>query len=898
LIEATEIPSKGSSVMSNVGSSGRRSTLPAARDFARRLPGQICLFPIKRNVKAPPLIANNLNRASQHDKQWQRWHDAHPGCNWGVSCPKSRLIVLDVDVRDGKPGANTLFDLEMRHGQLPTTLRVRTPSGGEHIYFAEANGVVHRHGQGVHGFGEGVDSTGYVLIPGSSVDGKSYTVINDAPIADAPEWFAEYLKEKEAAADADTDTPQVELDKPENIERAIHYLTNDAPSCVQGQNGEHTLLLVAGKLKDFGISEHMTVGLLAEHYNEQKCDPPWTIGDGPIEDRLDVKVHNAFAYLKDNAPGSDTAEADFDGDEPTDPPPQEAGPGHVKSVILVAPGQLPAVTRKLKALLIDDSAMTTCPASDKIFRRAGDSGPLVRLSRNVLSADDIAAAEVTGEVAHDADYHVADALLIRTIDKEWLADRAERTVMFGRIVKNKDGTIGKVRTDAPAKAIARLPVIYTKPDFARLNGVVETPTLRKDYSVLSTPGYDAQSRLFFEPGMTVFPAIPERPTKADARKALDLFIGEDGILCDFPFNDAQNEPKGLSRSVALAMLLTSVSRRSLETAPMFAVDAFEAQSGKTLLASLAGIMATGRLLAARPWPTDEYQRQNTLMMALEAGDPVLLYDNLGPEAPLDSEIFDAAITSGEMKARRLGSNSGVDEMHVPTNSTIVATGNHIVVAGDMAEGRVLISRIIPDRQLWQRAFRYSDLVEHVKDLRPQLVTAALTILRAYAVSPDHVQGVKFRHRQWRELIAASLIWLGQPDPALAEQRSKVTDPQREMDEDVTRKWAAAFGEQWKTTGELLGDPALKKTIAEWRGMKSDNVTFKEATPILRAMIGRRRLGFQVQQRPGDGKGQPARWRLKADASGGQVATEILEDAKRQQEAMEDFADADSDFGPA
>ena len=318
-----------------------------------------------------------------------------------------------------------------------------------------------------------------------------------------------------------------------------------------------------------------------------------------------------------------------------------------------------------------------------MFRRVYD---IVHLSRNALGADYQVRGRVDGGPARDDDYHVADDLLIRRASPEWFGDRVEREIEFSK--RNKKGEL--VAAEPSEKILKRVGAIITKADFLPLKGTTETPTLREDYSLLTEPGYDRKSGLYYDPGRAVFPAIPETPTKVDASRALELFTGDRGILKDFPFTDDPSEPKGLSKAVALAMLLTSVCRRTLRTAPMFAIDAFEAQSGKTLLGHLAGGISTGREIAVRPWQTDEYQRKNDLAMALEAGDPVLLYDNLGPEAPLTGDCFNLAITSPLMETRRLGSNSGVDKLVAQTNALLIGTGNHMVIGGDMAEGRVLL----------------------------------------------------------------------------------------------------------------------------------------------------------------------------------------------------------------
>lgn len=50
------------------------------------------------------------------------------------------LIVLDVDVKDGKHGFQQLQELEAEFGPLPQSLRVPTPSGGQHMYFRVPEG--------------------------------------------------------------------------------------------------------------------------------------------------------------------------------------------------------------------------------------------------------------------------------------------------------------------------------------------------------------------------------------------------------------------------------------------------------------------------------------------------------------------------------------------------------------------------------------------------------------------------------------------------------------------------------------------------------------------------------------------------------------------------------------
>ncbi len=268
------------------------------------------IFPIQRLEKFPPLITDNLSAASNDPKQIRKWHDKWRGCNWGLALRKSGVIVMDADLKPGKIGQQTLDNLVIEFGELPPTLTARTPSGGLHYYF---NGV-HRFALGKYGFGIDIDSPNYVLIPGCwlcSNSEQGYEEIDSSPVADAPEWFGEFLKEKAEKVSPDAE-PAVDADKAPNVERMRLYLQEGAPPSIMGQGGEKVLFDVACVLKDNGISYYGAVELLNKYYNVPgKCEPQWASGEGADADRLDVKVRNAYDYARENVAGSATAEFAF-----------------------------------------------------------------------------------------------------------------------------------------------------------------------------------------------------------------------------------------------------------------------------------------------------------------------------------------------------------------------------------------------------------------------------------------------------------------------------------------------------------------------------------------------------------------------------------------------------------
>lgn len=125
-------------------------------------------------------------------------------------------------------------------------------------------------------------------------------------VAFGPQWLLDEIEKHVATRrrHADSHTPIGELDLPDAISRATEYLASRAEPAVEGAGGDFATYRVAARLKDYGISEHVAVDLLLDHWNEH-CAPPW-----PPEE-LERKVANAYLYGQ-NPPGWSSPEAEFD----------------------------------------------------------------------------------------------------------------------------------------------------------------------------------------------------------------------------------------------------------------------------------------------------------------------------------------------------------------------------------------------------------------------------------------------------------------------------------------------------------------------------------------------------------------------------------------------------------
>jgi hypothetical protein len=192
------------------------------------------------------------------------------------------------------------------------------------------------------------------------------------------------------------------------------------------------------------------------------------------------------------------------------------------------------------------------------------------------------------------------ALVIDEVERaELLLDVAsvaefERTNKRGQMAP-ADPTILQMGTLMGLKLRLRLP---------RLTGVIEAPLLLPNGRMIEAPGYDDRTGLFLDTGGVNFPPINERPTKEECLEALKRL--DEDLLVNFPFVD------DASRSVALSALLTGVSRAALKLAPMHAYSAPEAGTGKSYLADLVVLLATGRLAAAINAGPDEEETEKRI----------------------------------------------------------------------------------------------------------------------------------------------------------------------------------------------------------------------------------------------------------------------------------------------
>lgn len=91
------------------------------------------VFPCKESV---PLTQHGFKDATTDPERIRLWWWQHQDAQVAIATgARSKLLVVDIDKKDGRDGFASLRRLEAIYGSLPFTWSVRTPSGGRHFYF-------------------------------------------------------------------------------------------------------------------------------------------------------------------------------------------------------------------------------------------------------------------------------------------------------------------------------------------------------------------------------------------------------------------------------------------------------------------------------------------------------------------------------------------------------------------------------------------------------------------------------------------------------------------------------------------------------------------------------------------------------------------------------------------
>ena len=416
--------------------------------------------------------------------------------------------------------------------------------------------------------------------------------------------------------------------------------------------------------------------------------------------------------------------------------------GHLRTIIVSG--------RHLRDIVRDCwSALTVGDSPPTLFNYGGSLAE-VRKSDGMIKVEPLSADALTGRLDRVANF------------MKWARDRKRLSPARPPIDVVKD----MLALDVP------LPC---------LDAITGAPVFDENWKLLSSPGYQPSTRLFFESDGCGVPPVQDAPSDDDVGRAKSLLLEE--WLGDFPFVERS------SRVHAIATLLSRVLRNRIDgPVPLFAVDAPTAGSGKTLLVESIGIITTGAAPAAMSLPRKDDELRKQITSVLLGGTPIVLLDNI--THTLESGVLAAALTSRNWSDRLLGKSETVS---VPNNCLWIATGNNLQLGTEISRRTVWI-RLDPkvDRP-WERSgFKHDPLGAWVVENRGRLLWALFVLVRRWLADGTPVwQGRPLgSFESWGRIVGGILDSAG--IPGFLENRSALY---RQVDQE-SEQWRAFLQAWW------------------------------------------------------------------------------------------------------
>lgn len=372
------------------------------------------------------------------------------------------------------------------------------------------------------------------------------------------------------------------------------------------------------------------------------------------------------------------------------------------------------------------------------------------------------------------------------VDQVYLRDLMTQLVLWAR-ESGKTMTLCACPLDVARTYLARIGH-WSVPS---LRGLTACPVVRDDGSICARPGFDVATGLWLDIEADLVGPIPESPTREDAQQAFARLVAP---ISQFPFVSHAD------LSVFVCALLTPFVRSWLPSAPLFAISAPTMGSGKSLLADLVGILATGRNVPVISQGQDADEDRKRITSILREGQSIVSIDNI--MRPLSGDALCSILTQEIWQDRVLGSS---ETLHLPTNVTWLATGNNLQIAGDLRT-RVLLCRL--DSGTEHPEERKFDLNPraYFSANRGALIADALTIIAAYAAAPEdaRVHPVTFgRFEAWSNWVRDPLIWIGQADCVDVRAAVESTDATLAELRALMAAWLGVYGDQRQQLGWVV-----------------------------------------------------------------------------------------------
>lgn len=258
------------------------------------------VLPLEPGSKRPHRAhaSHGFKDATCDREQITRWFVEDPAAGLGLHPGPAGLVALDIDIKNGQLGHQSLAALEVKHGSLPDTLTARTPSGGEHRLYRCSTRLGNKQ------LAAGIDvrsADGYIACEPTKIDGKSYQWIDwdvtsgEVPeCAELPSWVVAELAGGESIAAPKTSPAATVVDS-----FTLSDL-RDALSAISSDDYQTWIRmgLALNSLGRDGEELWKTWSRSSAKYDEQEADRKWQSfrTRGQIEQALEGTTARSIDY--------------------------------------------------------------------------------------------------------------------------------------------------------------------------------------------------------------------------------------------------------------------------------------------------------------------------------------------------------------------------------------------------------------------------------------------------------------------------------------------------------------------------------------------------------------------------------------------------------------------------
>lgn len=604
---------------------------------------------------------------------WDTWPLANIGV---ITGPESGIVCLDVDVKDGVDGNQTIRDHADAGRILPETFTDARGDGKHSFFWYPKNAPAELRNIQDGKLGPGLDlraAGGQVIIaPSMHYSGERRRIVDPRPPVELPQWVIDLAlstqKPEKTHGNAPAPLKQVNekgsglpLDDRKRLISA--YVKKHFPDKVVSGNRHHALMQIGGLMRSAGSDAEEIFDYLTE-FNLNRCDPPKP--DAASE------IREIAGYMA--------------GKPITMSPP-------CKRRIRLTHRPLPDLSRD------GIDAIQDANEPPRLFIRGGEMVFPDRDEKRIPFIRSLTEHGLKGELARAAEwYHL-------TKDKE---------AGYKEVTANPTLEIARDILCRPTQEWGLYP----------LASITQTPIIDLESGKFrDTEGYDLRTCTYYlpSPGFTI-PEIPENPTNEDISRGKDTI---EDIFCNFPFVDDR------AKHNAYAGLITAILRPVIPgPVPLFLVDKPQAGCGASLMQKCIYSLATGEEPEEGGAPEKEEEWGKSILSILAKGRQIYTFDNI--DKKVSSEALSRLLTSINFSGRLLGTSRDVT---YPNRVFWMANGNNVEIGGDIAR-RVWVSKIDPQMALpWQRTnFKHPDILSYCKDHRGEIVGSVFTLVRGWILN--------------------------------------------------------------------------------------------------------------------------------------------------------------------